>query len=136
VADPLRGMPAVRHFSLGLRWRLAAPAAPAPRVTAPTARPAATIAAPAAELVESRGAPGRLRVLAPGAARVEVRGDWTDWRAVPLVAVGGAWELPASMPRGTRRLTVRIDGGDWRVPANLAAADDDFGSRVGLLVVP
>jgi hypothetical protein len=53
-----------------------------------------------------------------------------------MVLAGDAWELAAALPSGTRRLTIRIDGGTWRVPANLAGADDEFGSRVGLLVVP
>jgi hypothetical protein len=53
-----------------------------------------------------------------------------------VAAEGDAWVLTGQLPRGTRRLTVRADGGAWRVPANLAAADDDFGSQVGLLVVP
>lgn len=133
VADPLRGMPAVRHLSLGLRWRVApAPTRALPRVAAP----AASREAPQAEVVDGPDGGRRLRVQAPGATRVEVRGDWTDWSAVALVREEGAWVLPAALPRGTRRLTVRADGGAWRVPANLAAADDDFGSRVGLLVVP
>ncbi len=134
VADPLRGIPAVRHLSLGLRWRFA-PGAPR-RAPAPPALPAPTLAAPQAEAVDGPEATRRLRVRAPGAARVEVRGDWTDWRPVPLVREGEAWVLRGALPRGTRRLTVRADGGAWRVPANLADADDDFGSRVGLLVVP
>jgi hypothetical protein len=53
-----------------------------------------------------------------------------------MAVAGDAWELNAPLPSGTRRLTIRIDGGAWRVPANLAGADDEFGSRVGLLVVP
>ncbi len=137
MADPLRGMPAVRHLSLGLRWRLA----PATRgvggaVVAPSAPPVATLEAPIAEAAEGPGETRRLRVRAPGAVAVEVRGDWTDWRPVALVREGDAWVLPDPLPRGTRRLTVRADGGAWRVPANLAGADDDFGSRVGLLIVP
>ncbi|MDF1504390.1 glycogen-binding domain-containing protein, partial [Roseisolibacter sp. H3M3-2] len=96
----------------------------------------ATREAPQAEAVDGAGAVRRLRVRAPGAGSVEVRGDWTDWRPIGLVRDGDAWVLAAPLPRGTRRLTVRADGGAWRVPANLAGADDDFGSRVGLLVVP
>ena len=137
VADPLRGMPAVRHLSLGLRWRLVPPAVATVRPSAPASSPTpATIAAPTAEFVEDRGQPARLRVLAPGAARVEVRGDWTEWRSMPMTVAGDAWELTAPLPSGTRRLMIRVDGGAWRVPANLAGADDEFGSRVGLLVVP
>lgn len=138
MADPLRGMPAVRHLSLGLRWRLAPagglPGGPASPPAA--AMPAASAEAPVAEATEGPGEARRLRVRAPGASRVEVRGDWTEWRPVALVREGDAWVLATPLPRGTRRLTVRADGGTWRVPANLAGADDDFGSRVGLLVVP
>jgi 1,4-alpha-glucan branching enzyme len=86
--------------------------------------------------VEDHGQPARLRVVAPGATRVEVRGDWTEWRPMRMTVAGDAWELTAPLPSGTRRLTIRVDGGAWRVPANLAGADDEFGSRVGLLVVP
>ena len=137
MADPLRGMPAVRHLSLGLRWRVA-PAGRAAAAPPPTASPApvASADAPLAEAVDGPGETRRLRVRAPGAQRVEVRGDWTDWRPVALVRDGDAWVLADPVPRGTRRLTVRADGGAWRVPANLAGADDDFGSRVGLLIVP
>jgi hypothetical protein len=31
---------------------------------------------------------------------------------------------------------LRIDDGEWSPPANLPVVDDDFGGRVGLLVVP
>ena len=137
VADPLSGMPAVRHLSVGLRWRLVPPALSTarPAVPAPSPTPATSVA-PTAEFIEDGGRPARLRVLAPGAARVEVRGDWTEWRPMAMVAAGDAWELGAPLPSGTRRLMIRVDGGEWRVPANLAGTDDEFGSRVGLLVVP
>ncbi len=137
MADPLRGMPAVRHLSLGLRWRLAPATSGSGVAIAPAAPPpVATLDAPVAEAADGPGETRRLRVRAPGARSVEVRGDWTDWRPVALVREGDAWVLADALPRGTRRLTVRADGGAWRVPANLAGADDDFGSRVGLLIVP
>ena len=137
VADPLRGMPAVRHLSLGLRWRLVPPAVTSVRPAVPVSSPTpATMAAPTAEFFEDRGQPARLRVLAPGATRVEVRGDWTEWRPMSMTIAGDAWESSVPLPSGTRRLMIRVDGGAWRVPANLAGADDEFGSRVGLLVVP
>jgi hypothetical protein len=78
VADPLRGMPAVRHLSLGLRWRVIAPGAPRPAPVLPVV--AATRDAPQADAVDGPEATRRLRVRAPGAASVEVRGDWTEWR--------------------------------------------------------
>jgi hypothetical protein len=136
-ADPLRGMPAVRHLSLGVRWRIAPAPATTPLVRPPPepeVRPGSVVA----ELARSDAAGvRRLRVRAPGATRVEVRGDWTDWQPVLLVPrEEDTWELSALIPVGTRRLSVRVDGGAWQLPGNLAAADDDFGSRVALLVVP
>ena len=137
--DPLRGMPAVRHLSIGLRWRIApAPTSlAAPRPTAASA--VGSRAGSEGVVAELAGGPSgarRLRVHAPGARQVEVRGDWTDWQPVALERHGGHWELGAALPPGTRRLAVRLDGGAWQLPANLPAADDDFGSQVALLVVP
>jgi hypothetical protein len=34
------------------------------------------------------------------------------------------------------RFNVRLDRGPWSVPAGVPAADDEFGSSVGVLVVP
>lgn len=137
--DPLRNVPASRFATVGLRWRPASsgigrarpaqPGAPAPTLPEPTtARSAADVVVRDGDRV--------LRVLAPGATRVEVRADATEWRPVALAPDGRHWTLPVRVAPGTQRLLVRIDGGEWTVPANLPTIDDEFGTRVGLLVVP
>ena len=36
----------------------------------------------------------------------------------------------------TMQLMIRVDDGGWITPANLPTMDDEFGSRVALLVIP
>jgi 1,4-alpha-glucan branching enzyme len=77
-----------------------------------------------------------IRVSAPAARRVEVRSDATGWRSVDLVRRDDEWEATIPLGAGTHRVMVRIDDGEWSAPGNLPVVDDDFGGRVGLLVVP
>lgn len=125
----------------------AAPASPVagePTPTDPAASTTRVLTRGVAALVVEPGARGerRLVVLATAATTVELRGDLTAWRPLALVADGaGRWRLPdgpdaPTATPGAHRLSVRVDGGAWRPPVNLPAVDDDFGSRVGLLVVP
>lgn len=143
-ADPIRGAPSLRYVALALRVRPAAlrraPTSPRPAVTtsdsgdgAPAARgPAGT----AALAVAGSGSTRTLRVHAPAARRVELRSDATGWRSVDLVRRGDDWEATVALGAGTHRVMLRIDDGEWEPPANLPVVDDDFGGRVGLLVVP
>jgi hypothetical protein len=94
------------------------------------ARPASTTStSPAA-------APARLiRLRLAGATRVELMADFTDWQPMELEGRGGVWERAVPLAPGTYRLLIRIDGGEWVAPPGLAVVDDDFGGKVGLLVV-
>jgi hypothetical protein len=124
LADYVHGADAVQWVSVGVRFSARAPA----DVPASAARPVVLVA---------DGAGGReLRVRAPGARTVEVMGDFTGWEPVALVPSGDLFVGPAAPAAGTHRLVVRIDGGPWRPAANTPAVADDFGGRVGLLVVP
>ena len=77
-----------------------------------------------------------LRIHAAGAASVEVMGDFTDWNPLRLTGAGnGIWEARLQLPAGVHRLNVRIDGGEWVVPAGVRAEADDFGTVVGVIVV-
>lgn len=125
AADPIRGFPARRVATLGLRWRLGASAA----------RRAAAVPLPAADVVV-RGGRRLLRVRAGAATHVEVRGDFTRWQPVALSRAGEAWELPVALDAGTVHLALRLDGGAWRPPANLPSVEDEFGERSALLVIP
>jgi hypothetical protein len=77
-----------------------------------------------------------VRVRAPALERVELMADFTDWEPVSLVRTpAGVWEITLPIQAGSHRLNVRLDGGDWVVPSNLARVTDEFGSIVGLLLV-
>lgn len=77
-----------------------------------------------------------VRVRAPASERVEIMADFTDWLPVPLVRTPeGFWEVTVPVIRGSHRLNVRLDGGDWVVPTNVARITDEFGGVVGLVLV-
>jgi hypothetical protein len=145
AADPIRSAPASSFVTFGARWRpspsgsTSVTRAPQAGTPEPVHFPADAAGRAVAHVVAREGGATRvLRVQAPGAAQVEVRGDATEWRPVALTASGRYWELvlPAGVEPGTQRLLVRVDGGAWVAPANLPTVEDDFGARVGLLVVP
>jgi hypothetical protein len=77
-----------------------------------------------------------LRFRVPGASRVEIMADFTNWEPVVLQSVGDErWALTTRVPPGVHRVNVRIDGGAWTVPPGLTAVADEFGGAVGLLIV-
>ena len=118
-----------RFVTLGFRVR--------PRLasTIPDAR-----AAPATILGLSVGPLGgsryELSITAPRAHRVEITGDFTNWKPLALTrAADGQWTATLNLSAGTHRLNARIDGGSWVVPPGLTTMSDDFAGEVGLLVI-
>lgn len=78
-----------------------------------------------------------LRFRVPRASRVALVGSWTAWQPVPLErAADGRWVLRVTLGPGTYRFNLVIDGERWIVPDGVAAVDDGFGGKTGLLVVP
>lgn len=83
------------------------------------------------------GETATLRVTAPGARRVEVRADFTDWRSMPMLrAEDGGWEITLALAPGSYRATLRIDGGAWAPPPGTQGMADEFGEFVGIVVIP
>ncbi len=124
LPDFVHGADAARVLMLGVRLRGSV-----------AARPPATMVQPIVH-VAGDSAVRTIEVRAAGASQVEVMGDFTDWAPVPLVREGDVFRATVRMAGGSRRLVVRVDGGPWRPAANTPAVDDDFGGRVGLLLVP
>ena len=78
-----------------------------------------------------------VRVRVSGAQRVEVMADFTEWEPVHLVqGLTGEWEAKMRIPAGPHRLNVRVDGGEWLVPTNVARVTDEFNGLVGVIVLP
>lgn len=85
---------------------------------------------------DSARAPRVIRVRAPASERLEIMADFTEWEPVTLVRTpAGVWEITIAVPPGPHRLNVRLDGGDWVVPTNVARVTDEFGGVVGLVLV-
>lgn len=140
-SDPVGGSVAGRYVTVGVRL------APPPARRSPVASLAAgaygrgseTPVGPEAAVVaiEPHGDLSVPVLRAAGARLVEVMGDFTDWQPVALTACpDGRWRYESGLPAGMYRFNVRLDRGPWSVPAGVPAADDEFGSSVGVLVVP
>jgi hypothetical protein len=124
LPDFVRGADAVQALSVGIRLREASPAAERARRARPIIQ------------VVGDSSVRTVRVRAPGARRVEIMGDFSDWEPVELTLGGNLFTASVPMASGTRRVVIRIDGGAWLPAANTPAVDDDFGGQVGLLLVP
>lgn len=135
-ADYAQGFPAGRYLTLGLRLATARPGEPerAPEPIARGALPLPRRAAPSFALENLGGDRRRIRIVAPGAHRVELMGDFTDWRPLALRRAGGSeWTAVIVLRPGVYRMNVRMDGGAWGVPAGVTALRDEFGGVVAVL---
>ncbi|MGQ0714972.1 MAG: glycogen-binding domain-containing protein [Gemmatimonadaceae bacterium] len=77
-----------------------------------------------------------LVVHAPRARRVELMGDFTDWR--PMVLERGAddhFAVRIRLPAGSYRINVRVDGGMWTAPPGTTPVADEYNGAAGLLVI-
>jgi hypothetical protein len=93
--------------------------------------------APSLDLHPESGGRVRFRIQAPGATRVELMGDFTDWQAVVLDRQGSSeWTATLTASPGLHRMNLRIDGGPWTVPAGIATVRDEFSGVVGIITVP
>lgn len=123
AGNPLLGTPGGRAFGAGLTLRVAAPAR---RELGP--KPAG-VADPASGLT-------RLSIRAASASRVEVAGDWNQWRPVPLArGNNGVWYGDFAIAPGLYTYAFRIDGTVWDVPEGVAAVNDGFGGKSAWLSV-
>jgi hypothetical protein len=149
--DPVQGLPGGRYVTAALRLATRRPIVNDPSLRAELLLPyeVRRLRSARAEqfVVEERDGGARvLRVLVPGARRVELMGDFTDWTPVALApldrrAAGrgrdgdDVWLAELVIAPGVHRVNVRVDGGPWRPPPGLSVVRDEFGGEVGLLVV-
>ena len=137
--DPTQGFPGGRFVSLSVRMstRRAVEQSINPRqaeVEAPSGEGLPVVTAFAAEQSGVRSV--TLKVKAPRADLVEVSGDFTGWTPLRLNSVSdGSWALTLPIGPGKYQMNLRLNGGEWLVPPGLLSMLDEFGGRVGLLVV-
>ncbi|NUS46934.1 MAG: hypothetical protein HOQ15_04985 [Gemmatimonadaceae bacterium] len=133
LPDFVHGADATQSVTIGIRLNEPSPAVARVRAIRPIVQVGDASAA-----ADSIGASQRrtLRVRAAGASQVEVMGDFTEWEPAPLALTGDVFSASFELTPGTHRVVVRIDNGPWMPAANTPAVDDDFGGKVGLLLVP
>jgi hypothetical protein len=129
-SDPVTSVPGARYFAVGLRLKVGQPL--------PASLPSPESAAEAAPFrIGPAVAAGReIVVRAVDAARVELAGDFTDWKPVALQRWGDdAWRALLPVSPGLHRLAIRIDGGSWQAPPGTRAIRSEFGGEVAEVVV-
>lgn len=78
-----------------------------------------------------------LVIRAPGAHRVQVNGDITDWQPSDCDPDrNGRWTLARPIAPGVHQLTIRIDDGPWHPPPGAPTAASGYGDIVGVIVTP
>jgi hypothetical protein len=136
--DPGQDLPAATYLSLGVRYSPRS-ARRASTVLSPDVLSAAARDEPPAMTV-SDGDAGRRTISyrAPAARSVEIMGDFTNWTPLPMRPSQGpgTWSISVPITSGVHQVNVRIDGGEWTVPAGLTAVRDEFGGSVGIMLVP
>jgi hypothetical protein len=134
--DPVQTLPGGHYVTLSLRLGTRPVAVPRIHVQRPSS--VRTYPGSAREIDVRDGNDGEriIHVRVADAERVELMGDFTDWRAVSLVhASGDDWEIALPIAPGTHHVNIRIDGGAWDVPLAMPSVTDDFNGRVGVLIV-
>lgn len=137
-ADLLQGLPGARFASLSVRLPARSPFVRRSDTLATAVVPDLPSDAVMLTIAGGGGASTQrvVRVRAPASERVELMGDFTGWEPVQLVRTpAGVWEATLSITPGQHRLNVRLDGGEWLVPTNVARVTDEFSGVVGLIVV-
>ena len=139
--DPTQGFPGGRFVSLSLRLGQRRPTQPPnEQISEPlkVGAPAPEISPAATGFIANRSAGDvvTLEVNVPGARLVEITGDFTSWVPVPLVpAAKDRWTVSLPITSGKYLMNIRVDGGQWIVPPGLLSLADEFGGKVGLLVI-
>jgi hypothetical protein len=129
-SDPVTSVPGARYFALGLRLKVGSQA-----MTPLPAAAARTASAPF-RIGPALAAGREIVIRAADARAVELAGDFTDWKPVPLQPWGeDGWRALLPISPGLHRLAIRIDGGAWRAPPGIRPITNEFGGEVAEVVV-
>lgn len=135
--DPTQGFPGGRFVSFSIRMATRRPGeAQSTSVQPSEARPDSGLIATDFETRSAGVDSVTLKVEAPQARLVEITGDFTGWTPVPLLLDStGWWTVTLPIAPGKYQMNLRLNGGQWLVPPGLLSMLDEFGGRVGLLIV-
>lgn len=141
-SDPERATQAVRSTSIGLRLSFGGPngwrsqlVASRSVVRAVSAFSGVTLSDVSAD--GKRALTIHMRENMHGSTHLNIMGDFTGWRALPMQHVAGdAWIVRVALQPGTHHLNIRADGGEWQPAPGLPEIQDDFGGDTSVLIVP
>ena len=79
----------------------------------------------------------RVTITVRAARAVFIGGSWNEWNPVAMREEGnGRWSIELPLRAGAHRFGLRRGAdGDWFVPDGVPSLPDDFGGRVGLIVI-
>lgn len=121
-SNRLLGTPAGRFMNAGIALRVGG------LEERPAAQPSGVRAPPAGTT--------RLALRAPDATRVEIAGDFNEWRSAPATrATNGVWYADLRIAPGRYRYAFRVNGREWRVPDGATAVNDGFGGKSAWITV-
>lgn len=138
-SDPGQDLPAARYVTLGVRVAPRSSRRATRVLSADVLRASPPTEQPALIVVQGPAGGRTIRFRAASAAqRVEIMGDFTDWTPVRMdpTRSPGEWAISLPISSGVHQVNVRLDGGEWTVPAGLTPVKDEFGGSVGILLVP
>ncbi|HSM16321.1 MAG TPA: glycogen-binding domain-containing protein [Gemmatimonadales bacterium] len=68
--------------------------------------------------------------------QLEIAGNWNGWMPVPLERGGrDTWSVVLRLTPGLYQYQLIVDGDTWTIPDGAPWVPDEFGGRVGLMVV-
>jgi hypothetical protein len=146
LADVVRAVPQARYTGLAVRWNPVRP-----RALRRDARALADVRGASGSgvvvvpdvrgdevLLQRREGQGvvTITIVAPSDALVEVALSSAGWIPARAARVQDAFVHQLTLPSGAHQIAVRINGGQWRAPRGLAAINDDFGGKAGVVIIP
>lgn len=134
--DPAQALPGGHYVTVSLRFAARPVHYPELHITRPAAPAEQLAVARSIEVRNAHDGQRVIRVRVAAAGQVELMGDFTDWRVVQLVRTAhDRWEITLPLPPGEHHFNLRVNGGEWGVPAGVPSVADEFEGRVGVLLV-
>ena len=126
TSNPVMGTPGGSYLNAGLSLRVGSAAGMSESPRAPRVPGAPPL----------RSGYSRLAISAPDARRVEVAGDFSEWKLIAATrAASGMWYADLRIAPGQYRYAFRVNGAEWRVPNGATAVDDGYGGKSAWLVI-
>jgi hypothetical protein len=139
-SEPGRGTPGGRYTSLSLRVASRPPVSEL-NIIRELRLDVPTVVRPVVATFQARrinDSTANVVVRAPGARRVEIAGDFTDWQPAERTQRGtsDSFSIEIRATPGSHKFTMRVDAGEWGIPPGVPLVRDELAGHVALLIIP